>query len=66
MSVAVESVQLDADRCRLSGLFAAAVGRPRGTLVALHGGGMNASYFHGTTPELSLMSLGASIGWKEV
>jgi pimeloyl-ACP methyl ester carboxylesterase len=65
MSVDVESVQLDADRCRLSGLFAAAEGKPRGTLVALHGGGMNASYFHGTaSPDLSLLTLGASVGWN--
>src|SRR5690242_7029826 len=65
MSVVVESVQLDADRCRLSGLFAAVIGKPRGTLVALHGGGMNASYFHGSAaPELSLLRLGASLGWN--
>jgi pimeloyl-ACP methyl ester carboxylesterase len=56
---------LSALGCQLSGLFAAADGDPRGTLVALHGGGMNASYFHGTAaPELSLLSLGASVGWN--
>ena len=47
MTAAVEPVLLDADRCHLSGLLAAADGQPRGTLVALHGGGMNASYFDG-------------------
>jgi pimeloyl-ACP methyl ester carboxylesterase len=65
MTAVVESVLLDADRCQLSGLFAAAAGRPRGTLVALHGGGMNASYFHGSAaPELSLLQLGASVLWN--
>jgi pimeloyl-ACP methyl ester carboxylesterase len=33
--------------------------------VALHGGGMSASYFHcGTEPELSLLTLGAAAGWN--
>jgi prepilin-type processing-associated H-X9-DG protein len=65
MTGGVEPVLLDADRCQLSGLFAAATDEPRGTLVALHGGGMNASYFDGTTvPELSLLRLGASVGWN--
>ncbi|WP_101833012.1 alpha/beta hydrolase, partial [Frankia canadensis] len=58
-------VQLAADRCELSGLLAMASGPPRGTIVALHGGGMNARYFHGeAVPELSLLTFGADAGWN--
>ncbi|MDT3441901.1 alpha/beta hydrolase [Pseudofrankia sp. BMG5.37] len=58
-------VLLDAGPCDLSGLLAVPDGPPRGTVVALHGGGMNATYFHGgALPELSLLTLGAAAGWN--
>ncbi|MCM3886968.1 hypothetical protein [Frankia sp. R82] len=60
----VRPVLLDAGRHRLSGLLAQ-VAQPRGTIVALHGGGMNAHYFHGgAAPELSLLTIGAAAGWN--
>lgn len=37
---------------------------PRATVVALHGGGMNAGYFDGQAhPDLSLLTLGARLGY---
>ncbi len=65
MSPSVENVHLPADRWELSGLLATPESSPRGTIVALHGGGMSARYFHGTTTqELSLLTLGAQAGWN--
>ncbi|MCK9876676.1 hypothetical protein MXD59_12955 [Frankia sp. Ag45/Mut15] len=61
---AVAPVLLDAGRYSVSGLLAE-VAQPRGTIVALHGGGMNAGYFHGgAAPELSLLTIGAAAGWN--
>jgi len=61
----VEPVLIHTHKCSLSGLFAAAEDEPRGTLVALHGGGMNASYFDAAAaPALSLLRLGAALGWN--
>ncbi|WP_433553432.1 alpha/beta hydrolase [Micromonospora zamorensis] len=38
--------------------------QPRATVVALHGGGMSAGYFDGQAhPDLSLLTLGARLGW---
>src|SRR5256885_665779 len=40
-------------------------GPARGTLVALHGGGMRAGYFHTrAAPGLSFLDLGARFGWE--
>ncbi|CAO5153885.1 AB hydrolase-1 domain-containing protein [Frankia sp. AiPs1] len=57
-------VLVEAGRYSLSGLLAQ-VDAPRGTVVALHGGGVNAGYFHGgAAPELSLLAIGAAAGWN--
>ncbi|GAA2458521.1 alpha/beta hydrolase [Streptomyces glaucus] len=60
----VREVVLDADGVPLSGLLAEPpAGPPRATVVALHGGGMRAGYFHGQAhPDLSLLTLGAALG----
>jgi pimeloyl-ACP methyl ester carboxylesterase len=50
----------------LSGLIAVPSGRrqPRALIVALHGAGMHAGYFHTTTaPGLSLLELGSQLGF---
>ncbi|WP_240330402.1 alpha/beta fold hydrolase [Streptomyces sp. CB09001] len=40
---------------------------PRATVVALHGAGMSAAYFHGQTrPETSLLTLAADLGFAAV
>lgn len=65
MTTSVRPVLLAADRCSVSGLLAMSPEPARGTIVALHGGGMNATYFHGSaTPELSLLTIGAAVGWN--
>ncbi|MEU3554304.1 alpha/beta hydrolase [Streptomyces fragilis] len=57
-------VLLDAGGVELSGLLAVPRGRPRATVVALHGGGMSAGYFDGPAhPDLSLLRLGAELGY---
>ncbi|MCB5909983.1 alpha/beta hydrolase [Streptomyces pinistramenti] len=61
----VRGIEADAGGLTLSGLLAlpeASV--PRAVLVALHGGGMRAGYFHGRAdPAGSLLSLAASHGY---
>ncbi|MGW0331540.1 alpha/beta hydrolase [Streptomyces sp. NPDC003011] len=61
----VRDIVLDADGVPLSGLLAEpAAGPPRATVVALHGGGMRAGYFHGQAhPGLSLLTLGTRLGF---
>ncbi|WP_371578357.1 alpha/beta fold hydrolase [Streptomyces sp. NBC_01314] len=61
----VEKVELVAGDVRLSGLLALPPrGEPRAVLVALHGGGMGAGYFHGQAdPSISLLSLAAAAGY---
>ncbi|WP_433603425.1 alpha/beta hydrolase [Nocardia sp. CA-135953] len=40
-------------------------GQPRALVLALHGGGMTARYFHGSAhPDLSLLTLGQSLGFS--
>ncbi|MFI1600149.1 alpha/beta hydrolase [Streptomyces venezuelae] len=59
----VRQVVLDADGLALSGLLCEPVGPPRALVVAVHGGGMRAGYFHGQArPGLSLLELGARLG----
>lgn len=64
----VRHVQLAAEGISLSGL----VGEPerippRATVVALHGAGMSASYFHGKAhPDLSLITLGVQLGFMVI
>ncbi|GGZ16354.1 thioesterase [Streptomyces inusitatus] len=48
----------------LSALLAEPPGPPRATVLAVHGGGMNAHYFDGRAhPTLSLLTLGAELGY---
>ena len=48
----------------LSGLLAEPETPPRALVLALHGGGMTAGYFHGRAhPDLSLLRLGSSLGF---
>ncbi|MEU7206335.1 alpha/beta fold hydrolase [Streptomyces sp. NPDC045470] len=62
----VRQVVVQADGVRLSGLHCAPVsGPPRAMVVALHGAGMRAGYFHGPAhPGLSLLTLGAELGFS--
>ena len=48
----------------LSGLAASAASPPRGLIVALHGSGMHAGYYHAPVdPSLSLLELAATVGF---
>ncbi len=67
MSPGVRPVVLEAGPCRLSALIAQPQGTPRATVVAVHGGGMRAGYFDGQAhPDVSLLSLGAALGYTVV
>jgi pimeloyl-ACP methyl ester carboxylesterase len=61
----VREIVLDGEGVTLSGLLAEPVSStPRALLVALHGGGMRAGYFHGQAdPATSLLTLAASCGY---
>jgi pimeloyl-ACP methyl ester carboxylesterase len=61
----VRETVLDADGIRLSALLSEPKdGAPRAVVVAVHGGGMRAGYFHGRAhPGLSLLRLGADLGF---
>jgi pimeloyl-ACP methyl ester carboxylesterase len=65
-SLDVREIVLDADGIPLSGLLA----EPRkvpplATVVAVHGGGVRAGYFHGRAhPSLSLLTLGSRLGYS--
>ena len=55
---------LRADFVELSGLLAEPETPPRALILALHGGGMTAAYFHGRAhPDLSLLRLGRQLGF---
>ncbi|MDJ1135001.1 alpha/beta hydrolase [Streptomyces iconiensis] len=61
---AVREIVLDAGGVPLSGLLAVPTGPPRAVVVALHGGGMRAGYFHGTAdPACSFLALAAARGY---
>lgn len=61
----VERVHLQTSAGVLSALFVAPTGPPRATIVALHGAGMTARYFHGRLlPGQSLMALAAQLGYN--
>lgn len=65
-SASVRPILLDAAGLTLSGLLAQPPGGrpPKATLVAVHGGGMRAGYFDGQAhPDLSLLTLGAALGF---
>ncbi|GAA3836237.1 alpha/beta hydrolase [Streptomyces coacervatus] len=61
----VREITVDADGIPLSGLLSEPSHTPpRAVVVALHGGGMRAGYFHGRAhPSLSLLTLGATLGF---
>ncbi len=61
----VQPVRYEVAGVPLSGLLARSVGsRARGTILALHGGGSRAAYWHrDSAAETSLLLLGASLGW---
>ncbi|MFE3197316.1 alpha/beta hydrolase [Embleya sp. NPDC059237] len=62
----VENVGYDIAGTTLSGLLARpeAGVRPRGLLLAIHGGGSRAAYWHRDgAPDGSLLLLGAALGW---
>ncbi|GAA3795002.1 alpha/beta hydrolase [Streptomyces chiangmaiensis] len=65
LSTGVRRLTLEAGGVTLSCLLAEPPdGRPRATVVALHGGGMSAGYFDGQAhPDLSLLTLGARLGF---
>ncbi|KUJ38864.1 thioesterase [Streptomyces sp. NRRL F-5122] len=65
LSAGVRRLTLQAGGVTLSCLLAEPPdGRPRATVVALHGGGMSAGYFDGQAhPDLSLLTLGARLGF---
>jgi pimeloyl-ACP methyl ester carboxylesterase len=61
----VEPVVLHAGQVELSGLLAVPESPPRALVLALHGGGMTAGYFHGRAhPDLSLLRLGRDLGFS--
>ncbi|MFC8515245.1 alpha/beta hydrolase [Streptomyces sp. NPDC057257] len=60
----VREITLDGEGVTLSGLVCEPESEPRALLVALHGGGMRAGYFHGQAdPATSLLTLAASCGY---
>ncbi|WP_427924370.1 alpha/beta hydrolase [Streptomyces sp. cg40] len=60
----VREITVDAGGIALSGLLAQPTTPPRALLIALHGGGMRAGYFHGRAdPATSLLALAASCGY---
>lgn len=67
-SPGVRPISLDAGGVPLSGLLAEpARTPPRAVVVAVHGGGMRAAYFDGQAhPSLSLLTLGARLGYTVV
>lgn len=59
----VRRIDLAAGTCALSALLCA-VENPRAAVVALHGAGTSAEYFHGSAhPDVSLLTLGARLGY---
>ncbi|MFH8238549.1 alpha/beta hydrolase [Streptomyces sp. NPDC018321] len=65
LSCGVREITLDAEGVALSGLLSEpGHTQARAVVVAVHGGGMNAGYFDGqASPQLSLLTLGASLGY---
>jgi hypothetical protein len=61
---AIRQITLDAAGVSLSGLLGEPAEQPRGTILALHGAGMSAGYFHGQAiAGLSLLTLGVRLGF---
>jgi pimeloyl-ACP methyl ester carboxylesterase len=65
VSQPVREITVDADGVVLSGLIGEPPNTPpRAVVVAVHGGGMRAGYFHGRArPGLSLLEIGAALGY---
>ncbi|SDK12205.1 Alpha/beta hydrolase family protein [Actinopolyspora mzabensis] len=65
MNESTDEITLDAAGVPLSGLLAEPTHtEPRGVVVALHGAGMRAGYFHGHSyPGQSLLETGTRLGW---
>ncbi|GAA1834441.1 alpha/beta hydrolase [Luedemannella flava] len=62
-AVRVRPITLNAAGITLSALLGTPAGPARGTILALHGAGMSAAYFHGLAdPGTSLLRLGAQLG----
>jgi pimeloyl-ACP methyl ester carboxylesterase len=60
----VEAVEFPVDGMSLSGLRAVPAGGSSGVVLALHGGGSRAAYWHrDQAPDQSLLLLGAALGW---
>jgi pimeloyl-ACP methyl ester carboxylesterase len=67
VSTSVGSVAVTVDGVPLSGLVADPAGEPRGVIMALHGGGARAEYWHSPVDEAdSLLVLAAALGWRAV
>lgn len=68
VSPGVRRITVEAGPVSLSGLQSEpSDGPPRALVVALHGGGMSAGYFDGQAhPDLSLLTLGARLGYRVV
>ena len=65
MSSRVREVLIQVDSIPLSGLQADPDGPPRGLILALHGGGARAAYWHSPVdPGSGLLELGARLGWR--
>jgi pimeloyl-ACP methyl ester carboxylesterase len=63
-SIRVGDIDLEAGGVTLSGLAAVPPGPCRGLVLALHGGGSRAAYWHRpAAPDQSLLLLGAALGW---
>ncbi len=64
-TIDVEQIVLRVGQVELSGLLAEPDAAPRALVLALHGGGLTAAYFHGAAhPDLSLLSLGRRLGFS--
>ncbi|MFD4444198.1 alpha/beta hydrolase [Nocardia sp. NPDC058519] len=65
LSPGVHRITLDAAGIPISGLLSTpALALPRATIVALHGAGMSAAYFHGRAhPDVSLLSTATRLGY---
>lgn len=66
LSLGVRRITLEADEVPVSGLLLTPEDVPvRATVVAVHGGGVNAHYFDGQAhPHVSLLTLGARLGFS--
>jgi pimeloyl-ACP methyl ester carboxylesterase len=65
VSSQIQKVLLPVDGMHLSGFLAEPDRSPRGLILALHGGGARAAYWHSPVdPGSGLLELGARLGWR--